>query len=83
MVHKQEGADKLHNSDMCGIQWDMSPDGHWGPPKVPCYAGPEQRWPDSQTAPDNNPSNGRQVSMPRLQGNDKYHFKNGPIDTVA
>ena len=32
MVHKQEGADKLHNSDMCGIQWDMSPDGHCGPP---------------------------------------------------
>ena len=30
MVHKQEGADKLHYSDMCGMQWDMSPDGHCG-----------------------------------------------------
>ena len=30
MVHKQDGADKLLNSDMCGIQWDMSPDGHCG-----------------------------------------------------
>ena len=64
MVHKQEGADKLHNSDMCGIQWDMSPDGH-----VP------YRYPAEQVPSSSNPSNGRQGSMPHLQRNDKYHLK--------
>ena len=66
MVHKQEGADKLHNSDVWNpmglVAW-RTLQGH---PQVPCYAGPEQRWPDSQTAPDNNPSNSRQGSMPHL-----------------
>ena len=45
MVHKQEGADKLHNSDMCGIQWDMSPDGHCG--ATPRY--PAEQVPSSWT----------------------------------
>ena len=62
MVHKQEGADKLHNSDMCGIQWDMSPDGH-------CGATP--RYLAEQVPGSSNPSNGRQGSMAHLQRNDK------------
>ena len=66
MVHKQEGADKLHNSDMCGIQWDMSPDRH-------CGATP--RYPAEQVPSSSKPSNGRQSSMPHLQRNDKYHLK--------
>ena len=66
MVHKQEGADKLHNSDV----WNSM--GHVARRTL---RGHPYRYPAEQVPSSSNPSNGRQGSMPHLQRNDKYHLK--------
>ena len=83
MVHKQEGADKSHNSELCVIQWDMSSDGHCGAtPRYPAEQVPSSGDPTHRRPPTIIPAMAARAACPicREMTSTTWHlyFQSGP-----